>query len=418
MAMLQRKPFILFLFTAVVLTGCQPSPPPFTCADAIGCVDVAPGDPIQIGVLQVLSGDQQLFGQSGLRSIELALDDRDGELLGHPIKLQTEDSLCSKEGGATAASKLVANPQIVGILGPSCSGAAETATRLVSGAGLVMISGTSTAPSLTSVAGEPGAHWQAGFFRTAQNDAQSGRAAATFAFEALGIRKAATLDDGDPYTRGLSNIFRKAFTELGGQVVLAAVVNKGDTDMRPVLTAVASSGTELLFFPVFQPEGDRIILQAREMQALRHLTLVTAEGLYLDSFLEAVGKAGVGLHMVIPTPPEGAAHDAFVTKFRAKYGEEPATVYYAHNYDAANLLLDAIEGTAVQEKNGALHVGRQALRDALYATSGYQGLTGSLTCDKYGDCGLARFRVVRLDDPAVGLAGLAANVVFSYPAGP
>ena len=316
--MLQRKPFILFLFTAVVLTGCQPSPPPFTCADAIGCVDVAPGDPIQIGVLQVLSGDQQLFGQSGLRSIELALDDRDGELLGHPIKLQTEDSLCSKEGGATAASKLIANPQIVGILGPSCSGAAETATRLVSGAGLVMISGTSTAPSLTSVAGEPGAHWQAGFLRTAQNDAQSGRAAATFAFEALGIRKAATLDDGDPYTRGLSNIFQAAFTELGGEVVLAAAVNKGDTDMRPVLTAVATSGAELLFFPVFQPEGDRIVLQVREMQELRHLTLVTAEGLYLDSFIEAVGKAGVGLHMVIPAPPEGPAHDAFVAKFRGE----------------------------------------------------------------------------------------------------
>jgi len=65
--------------------------------------------------------------------------------------------------------------------------------------------------------------------------------------------------------------------------------------------------------------------------------------------------------------------------------------------------------------DGTLHIGRQALRDALYATSGYQGLTGSLTCDEYGDCGVARFQVVHLDDPAAGLEGLAANVVYTYP---
>ncbi len=65
--------------------------------------------------------------------------------------------------------------------------------------------------------------------------------------------------------------------------------------------------------------------------------------------------------------------------------------------------------------DGTLHIGRQALRDALYATAGYQGLTGSLTCDEYGDCGVARFQVTRLDDPAAGLEGLAANVVYTYP---
>ena len=69
----------------------------------------------------------------------------------------------------------------------------------------------------------------------------------------------------------------------------------------------------------------------------------------------------------------------------------------------------------MQDNDGTLHIGRQALRDALYATTGYQGLTGSLTCDEYGDCGVARFEVVRLDDPSAGLEGLRANVVYAYP---
>jgi branched-chain amino acid transport system substrate-binding protein len=408
-------PLNLVLFTAVLLAGCQPAALPFECTDAIGCVAVAPGDPVRIGVLQVLSGEQEPFGLNQLRSIELALEDRDGHLLDHPIQLQIEDSLCSKEGGATAASKIAADPQIVGIIGPTCSGAAATAIKVVSEAGLVIISGSSSAPSLTAVGGEPGADWQPGFLRTAQNDALSGRAAATFASEQLGVTKAATINDGDPYTRGLTDTFEGIFTELGGQVVLAAVVNKGDTNMQPVLTAVARSGAELVFFPVFQPEGDYLVLQTREVEGLEDITLLSAEGLYQDTFIEAVGEAGVGLYLVTPALPESPAHDAFVSRYEMKYGEAPTRLYYAHTYDAANMLLNAIEAVADQGEDGTLHIGRQALRDALYATSGYQGLTGSLTCDEYGDCGVAKFQVTRLDDPAAGLDGLGANVVYSYP---
>ena len=406
---------VLLLFLTLLLAGCQRTAPSFACNDAIGCVDIAPGDPVKVGVLQALSGDLELFGQVGLRSIVLALDDRDRELMGHPIELQIEDSLCSKEGGATAAAKIVADPQIVGILGPSCSGAAETAIKVISEAGLAMISGSSTAPSLTSMGGERGPYWQPGFLRTAQNDALSGRAAATFAYEVLALRKAATIDDGDPYTQGLAGTFSQAFRELGGEVVLAATVNKGDTNMGPVLAAVAGSGAELLFFPILRPEGDYVVLQAREAEALENITLMTAEGLYLEAFLQSIGEAGIGICMVVPAPPEGGQHDAFVSRYEKKYGEGPATSYYAHTYDAANMLLDALEAVAMEDRDGSLHIGRQALRDTLYATAAYAGLTGSLTCDRYGDCGVARFQVVRLANPSAGLDGMVVEWVYTYP---
>ncbi len=417
--MLQRKSFVLLLSAAILLADCQPAAPPFECTDAIGCVEVAPGAPVELGVLQVLSGEMEPFGVNNLRSIELALDDRGGELLGHPFELQVEDSLCSKEGGTTAASKTVADPQIVAIVGPTCSGAAASAMKVVSEAGLVMISGSSSAHSLTSVGGERGPDWQPGFFRTAQNDALSGRAAATFAFQQLGVTRAATINDGDPYTRGLTGVFEEAFIELGGEVVLTAVVNKGDTNMRPVLTAVVMSGAELVFFPLFRPEGDHIVLQATEMEGLEHITLMGAEGLYQDTFIESVGEAGVGMYIIAPATPQGPAYDAFVSRYETKYNEPPTTPYHAHSYDAVNVLLSAIEAVAVQDANadGTLHIGRQALRDALYATSGYQGLTGSLTCDEFGDCGAVRLQVMRLDDPAAGLEGLTANVVYTYPPG-
>jgi branched-chain amino acid transport system substrate-binding protein len=166
-------------------------------------------------------------------------------------------------------------------------------------------------------------------------------------------------------------------------------------------------------------EGDYLVLQAVEVEGMENVTLMSAEGLYFDVFIQAVGEAGVGMYFVAPLKPEGSAYDDFVTRYEAKYAERPTnTPYHAHVYDAANLLLSAIEAVAVHEEDGTLHIGRQALRDALYATSGFQGLTGSLTCDPYGDCGVARFKVVRLDDPAAGFAGLEANVVYAYPPEP
>jgi branched-chain amino acid transport system substrate-binding protein len=345
--------------------------------------------------------------------------DRNGELLGHPIQLQIEDDLCSGEGGTTTGLKIVADPQMVAILGTSCSGAAVTEAKIMAEAGLVMIAGANTAPSLTAIGGQRGPDWQPGYFRTSHNDALQGRAAATFVFEELGVKKAATINDGDTYTRGLTGVFRQVFTELGGEIVLDAAINKGDTNMKPVLEAVAASGAELVFFPLFEPEGNFITLQAREGKGFENIILMGSEGLITSTFIKAVGAAGIGLYFVGPHTPGGSAYDAFIANYKSKYAEEPTSSNHASAYDAANLLLKTIEAVAIQDTNvaGTLHLGRQALRDALYAISGFQGLTGRLSCDKFGDCGAANFKLMRLDNPAAGLEGLAKNIVYTYTPG-
>jgi len=412
--MLQRKALFLFVVVVLFLAGCGSAQAPFECADMFGCVQIEPDAPLKIGVIQNLTGE----GPPGLfmlHCVELALDSRNGRLLGREVELVSADAQCTGEGGTTAALQIAADPQIVGIVGPTCSGEAVTAIKVVSKAGLVMISGSATAPSLTAVGGQPGADWQPGFLRTAQNDALAGRAAAIFAYQELGKKRAATINVGDPYTQGLTDTFHQTFVELGGQLVLDATVNMGDQDMRPVLNAVAASGAELLFFPVYEPEGDHIVLQAAEMEPFEQITLMGAEGLYFETFIAAVGEAGVGTYLISPTFPKSPEYDALISRYEATYQEPPIPVYTATAYDAANLLLSAIESVAVQEKDGTLHIGRQALRDALYTTSGFPGLTGTLTCSRYGDCGVARFNVARLDDPAAGIQGLETNVIWTYP---
>ncbi len=416
--MRNRKRTIKTLAALLVAGGlafaCSSDAPP-PCADPLGCVELARGAPVRLGVIQALSGKVAVLGREQVRGLELALARQDGRIAGRETVLAVEDTGCRPEGGANAALKIVSDPSVAAIFGTTCSGDAATAAQVMTEAGLSMISGNNSAPFLTSIGGVRAPKWQPGFLRTAPNEEHAGPAAARYAYDTLGMRTAATIGDGDIYTRGLTDGFRQEFERLGGKVVLYATVNKDDTDMAPVLDAVAASRAQMLFFPLFQPEANHVLLQARRAPGLQDLVLMSDGALIEQSFIDAVGHAATGMFFVGPTPPPTSpAVERLEAEYRARYGESPPTSYHLSAFDAAGILLAAIAKTAQTLPDGSLRIGRQALRDALYATKNHAGVTGSLSCDGFGDCAAPRFDVLRLDDPALGVAGLKANAVSSY----
>lgn len=381
--------------------------------DPLGTVTIESGGAIEVAVLQSITGDTASLGTDQVRATEIAVEDRGGELLGHPIELTVEDDGCDATVGTTAAQSIVSNPQILGILGSSCSGAAVPAAEIMSEAGLVMVSGSNTSPSLTSdLAGTQAESFQEGYFRTAHNDLIQGRAAATFAIDELGAATAATIHDGDPYTEGLATAFANAFEELGGEVTLATAVNKGDTDMRPVLTEVAATEPDLVFFPIFQPEADFIVQQAAEVGLDNTEQLMAADGVLSDTFVSIADTEG--MYFSGPATPQGGEYADFVAKYEEANGEKPIQSFHAHAYDAANILFDAIESVAVDNGDGTLTIGRQALRDAVAATSGFAGLTGTLACDEFGDCAAAKIDIVQNTEAQVSINEVKENVLFTF----
>jgi branched-chain amino acid transport system substrate-binding protein len=405
---------LLFAVTLLGACGGQPTPIPFECKDAIGCVTIKPGEPIKIGVLQVLSGGPASIGIEQARTIELEIDQLDNKFMGHPVELQVEDSKCSPEGGANTALKIVADPQSVAILGTTCSGAGATASKIMSEAGLVMISSSNTASSLTAIGKKQGENWQPGYFRTIYNDAATGQMAATFAFQELGLTRAATVNSGDTYTKGLTDAFSEAFTELGGEIVSDIVVDENEVDQQQMLIAVAESGAELMFFPFGRPEiSGKVIQQVRKTAGLEKIIIIGGEGMVSDVFIETAGEDGIGVYFPTPATVQSPANDELRAAYKVKYGESPPGVYYSFAHDAVNMLLNAMESAVVKDENGTLHIGRQDLRDALYTTN-FEGVTGNLTCNQFGDCSAVELNIVRLDDPATGVEGLKSNVVYSY----
>ena len=79
---------------------------------------------------------------------------------------------------------------------------------------------------------------------------------------------------------------------------------------------------------------------------------------------------------------------------------EPEVTYWPHAYDAATLLLSAIESVG-ERRGNRLYVNRAALRRAIMETQGFQGLLGTLSCDEFGDCGTGGVSICHHTDPSI-----------------
>ncbi len=383
-------------------TTAEVTPP----TDELGVVTVPPGEPLHIAFWGVLSGADVTLGEDSRRGVEVAVEDRKGEFLGHDILLSSEDGLCTPEGGATAAQKLAADPTIVGLIGSTCSDETVGGIKTLTDAGLTTISPSNTRPALT--APDRGPEY-AGYLRTAHSDAFQGKAVAEFAFGELKVTTAATIHDGSAYAQALQQVFVDEFKKLGGTVTIQEAVAKDQTDMKPVLTRVAATSPQLLYFPIFIAAGGQIASQAKQVPGLENTTLMGSDGLFSPDFLKAAGTSAVGMYL---SSPDFTAFQAGYADFLTKYKQRFASVlsiFHAHAYDATNILFAALEKVTVQAADGTLYVPKKALRDALFATKDFPGITGILSCSASGDCGAPIIAVYQITAEAI------ANPAENWP---
>jgi branched-chain amino acid transport system substrate-binding protein len=372
--------FSILVVAALLLVSCGGET--YECTDAIGCVTIGPDEPIHIAYALVVAGANETLGIDSRNGVEIAISDTGNEILGHEVQFDGEDTGCSAEGGQAAGTKLAADSTVVAIIGTSCSSEARVAMPLFSDAGFVVISPSNTAPDLTEAGNDNN---YPGYLRTAHNDEVQGAVAAEFAFNVLGLTKAATIHDGSLYAEKLQEVFANRFIELGGTVTAQEAVDPAQTDMSSVLTSIAAGDPEIIYFPIFMPAGGFIIRQARTTPGLEEVKLMGADGLFSPDVMEGAGAEVEGF-MVSSPLTQGADYDAFVAKYEERFGSLPISIFHAHAYDAYMILKAAIEKVAIVQDDGTIIIPRQALRDAMYATTDFDGLTGNLSCTATGDC--------------------------------
>jgi branched-chain amino acid transport system substrate-binding protein len=364
-------------------------------ADEFGCVEVADGEAIRIATALVIAGPDSNLGLDAQYGVQVANEERP-TVADHEVELDFNDDGCSAEGGTTVATQLAADDTIAAVIGTSCSSAGVPASEILSGAGILLLSPSATAPGLTL----PDQR-QPFFFRTAHNDEIQGAAMADFAYNVLGVRTAATIHDGGPYTEQLQQVFADSFTEMGGTVTGTEAVDPEAVDVSGALDNLAPESPEFLFFPIFTQAGGQVARQVGGTAGLEDTILAGADGLLSPAFVEAAGAENVeGMYLSGPQADFGDRYqDEFLPAYREVSGEEePISAFHAHAYDAYNIIADAIESVGLTGDDGTFYIPRTALRDYLANLADYDGLTGQLTCNENGDCANSTITVRQIRD--------------------
>jgi len=394
-------------------TGGTATGPAADCeSDPFGCVNVGAGEPITVGTLLAISGDVAFLGLDSQHGVELAVDYLDGafdgkggQIAGHDVNLVNEDDGCSAEGGQAGATKLAADPQMVAVIGTSCSSAAlGVADQILADKGIMLISPSNTNPNLTAEG-----VWTGWYARTAHNDKIQGAIVADFAYDELGARTAATINDESPYADALAAVFRQVFESKGGTITAAEAIQSTDTDFKPLLTSIGQQSPDVLYFPDFNPACALITKQAADVPGLKDTALIGSDGCADPSYTETAGAAADGAYLSQPDTSAFQQGDFYQNEFLPAYrelvGDDPTAAFHAHAFDAFMILAQAIEQVAIEGGDGSISIPRTALKDAVLATSGHQGITGTITCNATGDCatevtiGIYQVPAVPFDDP-------------------
>ena len=398
-----RRPSLLFL-VALALTlgmaGCSGGPASVVSGDEgeraceedlHGCVQYGPEDPVTIGALLWLSASADPSGVDGKRGAELAVDYLDGEfdgapgeLLGHPVRLDSVDDGCDQRQGRTGAEALARVDGLLAVVGTTCSSSAiNAAAEVFSAKGITLISPSNTAPELT----DPVLREEF-YFRTAPNDEIQGKVVGDFGARVARGGRAIAVTDRSAYSDSLVENFASSFGEGRVDVVRVRQDNSAGQIRSDLDQQIGERGRpSVIYFPLI---GDVCREFVRAVGPSDADSFITSDGCLNIDVLRDAEASGIA---VFASGPEvrGLEENPFydselLPAYRDQFGERPISVFHAHAFDAANLIFDAFRRSALIQEDGSIAVPRTAFRDAVFEVNAYQGFSGRLTCLDTGDC--------------------------------
>ena len=340
--------------------------------ESTGAGNTQEGDTIKIGMIASLSGSEKPWGDESKRGAQLAVDmvNEAGGINGKKIELLVEDSAGLPATGKTATERLVSSKNVLAMLGEVASGVTGPSAEVCQGAGVPIISIGSTRTALSNTGNM--------FFRVCYTDAFQGAMLAKYAFEDLKLKNVAILTDKQlPYSVGLSNDFRTYFEKLGGTIIAEDFYEKGTTDFKGQLTNLKAKNPDGLFCSGYFTEIGPI---ARQRAAVGlDVPMFGGDGWDSSELLTAGGEGIMDCYYSnhYSNLEERTEVKDFVSKFKEKYGAEPANAMGALGYDAALVLIDALKRASAMDS--------KSIRDAIAATKDLAAVSGTITMGPDGN---------------------------------
>jgi branched-chain amino acid transport system substrate-binding protein len=387
----------LALVSALALTACSNSSNSNGASSASsggGLGGSSSGQTYKIAFEGPLSGDNQQLGINEVNAVQVAIDEanKSGNL-GFTLELVRADDQGDPAIAPTAAAKVLQDPAVLGVVGPSFSGATKAVATNYGQANMAIISPSATNDTLSTSGFST-------FHRVVPPDSLEGNELAAF-LASKGYKKMVVIDDLSDYGKGVADTVQSALEKAGVQVQRLGVDAK-TTDYGATATSVVSSGAQAMFYGGYDAQAGQL---ARALQTAGfNGDKYTGNGGKSSVFTKGAGAAGDGWYFscgcsdAVTAP---AAKD-FTAAYKAAFNTDPST-YSPEAYDAANAMIDAIKTAAAKGTPT-----RQSVSDAVKALD-YKGITTQVKFDPSGELA-ASSQVINLFQQKNGVITILGNI--------
>ena len=286
------------------------------------------------------------------------------------------------------AQKLV-DEKVAAVIGHLNSGVSIPASEIYGKAGIPMISGSATNPTLT----ERGIKT---VFRTVGRDDQQGPAIASYIAHELKAKKVAIIDDKTAYGEGLADEVEKTLKADKVKIVGRERTTDKETDFKAILTKIKAKRPDVVFHGGMDATGGPMLKQARELGI--KAVFAFGDGACTDEMGKLAGrppKAWCAPRRGCRARPRSKE---FVDAFTAKYGE--IKQYAPYFYDATNAVIEAMK------KADSTDPAKYA--PELFNVS-FTGATGKVEFDAKGDRKDAEMTIFKMKDGKVVPIAIVKN---------
>lgn len=314
---------------------------------------------VKIGAIYNLEGSQSTLDLPSSLGARLAVDEINalGGIDGRRVELLLCDGESDPARVRLCAEEL-AEESVSAFVGLSDTDMVMAAAPVAAGAGIPFVTSGATSPRL--------AEEHDGLFLACFGDDVQAAAGAERAFE-MGFSTCALLVEGDmEFARLLAGYFRERYQDLGGAIIVEALVN--GSDQAGLGRAVGEAGPDMIYLAAGPDSAGAIV------EAIRGagIDVPVFGGDSLDS--PELRRAGTGwivfsAHSLLDEASSRSG--PFFRAYQAKYGHPPENAFAALGYDAVKLLAEAIDRAGSDDP--------VAIREALQETSGFEGVTGDIS---------------------------------------
>ncbi len=345
---------------------------------------------IKIATQSPLSGGQAALGEGIKLGAQLAVEKFKGPLekMGFKVELVPFDDQAKPDVGVANAKNIIADKDILAVIGHLNSGVAIPSSEVYKEQTLVMISPANTNPTVTD-------RNYANVNRVCGRDDVQGVVGSEFAHGTMKAKSVYIIHDKTQYGQGVAEFF-KADAEKKGVKVLGFEGTEEKSNFDPIITPIKAKNPDVIYFGGIYDQAAPFFKQTREKGVKSKF--LGPDGMDSSDLTKIAGKAVVGMDYTSAAGPASALPKAkaFVEAFKKKFGKNPEP-YAAEAYDAAHIALKAIEAAA----KGGKAPGREDVATAVRKVK-HNGITGDIEFDGKGDRKKALYFVLQVvsDDPA------------------